>query len=83
MDGPAVQEQLLGQGRLPGVRVTDDGERTPRADRVRQLAFEFERQTELPRFGEYYAPRARPRWIRPSATLANLIVMPAPKECES
>ena len=83
MNGSSVQEKFLGQRRLPGVRVTDDGERAPRADRVRQLAFEFERQTELPRFGEYYAPRARPRWIRPSATLANLIVMPAPKECES
>ena len=68
---------------LPGVRVADDRERAPSADRVRQLAFEFERQTELPRLGEYYAPRARPRRIRPSATLANLIVMPAPKECVS
>ena len=51
MDGPAIEEELLREGGLPGVRVTDDGEGAPRADRVRQLAFEFERQTELPRVG--------------------------------
>ena len=44
MDGSAVEQKLLRQGRLPGVGMADDRERAPRADRVRKLAFEFERQ---------------------------------------
>ena len=32
MNGPSIEEELLGEGGLPGVRVTDDGECPPRLD---------------------------------------------------
>ena len=69
VDGAAVQQELLRQRRLAGVRMADDRKGPAGSNRLLQSAIELERQRNYLHWEDAERTEGRPRRITPSDTI--------------